>query len=290
MALSRLFVFGLGYSARVLASRLRAAGWMVHGTGREAPIGDSRLFRFDRDHPLTAEGLVALRSATHVLASVPPDMAGDPVLDMHAADLPDDLSWIGYLSTTGVYGDTGGGVVDEAAPRDATQDRSRRRVAAEDGWLTLFETRRLPVHVFRLAGIYGPGRSELDRVRAGTSKRIDRPGHRFGRIHVDDIARVLEASIARPNPGAAYNVTDDEPAEPRHVVEEACRLLGVAPPPLQAYADAEPAMSPMMRSFWRDNRTVANRRLHDELGVTLACPSYREGLRAVLGAEARREP
>lgn len=284
----RLFCFGLGYTARVLARRLLDKGWRVAGTVRgddgraelEALGVDVHLF--DRETPL-APG--ALDGATHLLSSVPPDADGDPVLDVMggavAAAAP-ALAWAGYLSTTGVYGDTGGRTVDETAPCHPTQARSVRRLAAERAWSAVAG---LPLHIFRLAGIYGPGSSVLDRVRAGRTQRIDRPGHRFGRIHVDDIATVLEASIARPNPGAIYNVTDDEPAEPAAVTAYACALLGVPVADAVPFAEAEAGMSRMQRTFWNDNRLVDNTRLHTELGVALACPTYREGLRAVLAAE-----
>jgi nucleoside-diphosphate-sugar epimerase len=226
------------------------------------------------------------------LASVPPDEDGDAVLDRHGAEIAawaasgaagGGLAWAGYLSTTGVYGDRRGDWVDEDSALEPTGPRGLRRAAAERGWLDLHESHGLPVHIFRLAGIYGPGRSALDQVRAGTAKRIDKPGQVFSRIHVDDIAAVLEASIARPNPGRAYNVCDDNPAPPAEVVAEACALLGREPPPLVPYEAA--ALSAMARSFYRDNKRVSNRRIKEELGVTLAYPDYQAGLAAVLAAE-----
>ncbi|MBV8651953.1 MAG: SDR family oxidoreductase, partial [Alphaproteobacteria bacterium] len=221
---------------------------------------------------------------THTLVSVPPDAAGDPVLDRHAADIAalPCLAWLGYLSTTGVYGDRGGGWVDEGSALRPSGERGRRRVAAETGWLELWRRHRLPVHLFRLAGIYGKGRSALDTVRRGEAKRIDKPGQVFSRIHVDDIATVLEASMARPDPGAAYNVCDDDPAPPQEVVAFACELLGVTPPPLIPFAGAE--MSAMARSFYDDNKRVDNSRIKRELGVVLQFPDYRAGLRALLGS------
>lgn len=287
----RLFCFGLGYSAEALARVARADGWAVAGTGRtvERPRALAEagveVFRFDTGRPLE-NPRVALAGATHVLVSVPPDDAGDAVLNAHRADLAalSGLRWIGYLSTTGVYGDTGGAWVDEAAPVKPTSARSRQRADAERAWLALGREHGLPVHVFRLAGIYGPGRSALDQVRAGTARRIDRPDHLFSRIHVDDIARVLMASIAKPRPGSVYNVCDDTPATPAAVIEEACRLRGVPPPPLVPFAEAAQAMSPMALSFWRDNRRVVNRRIKEELGVVLKYPNYRDGLRGILEA------
>jgi nucleoside-diphosphate-sugar epimerase len=288
----RLFCFGLGYSALALARQLQAKGWAVAGTCRDE---DKRwaLARqgieahvFDRERPL-ADAAAALAGTTHLLSSVPPDAAGDPVLALHGdaiGRLVPRLAWAGYLSTTGVYGDRGGGWVDENAALAPTGERGRRRCAAEAGWKALWRQHGVPVHLFRLAAIYGPGRSALDQVRAGTARRIDKPGQVFSRIHVDDIARVLEASMARPDPGAAYNVCDDAPDAPEAVIAFACTLLGIAPPPLVAFAEA--ALSPMARSFYDDNKRVDNTRIKQELGVELRYPDYRIGLRALLAAEA----
>jgi nucleoside-diphosphate-sugar epimerase len=285
----RLFVFGLGYTALALAERLFAEGWTIAGTCR-APARAAALCErgiaaqlFDRGRPL-ADAAAALAGASHVLSSVPPDEAGDAVLDHHAGDLARcrGLDWVGYLSTTGVYGDRGGGWVDEDDARRPTGARGRRRVAAEDGWLALHRDHGLPVHLFRLAGIYGPGRSALDALRAGTARRIDKPGQVFSRIHVDDIVTVLCASMARPEPGAVYNVADDQPAPPQDVIAYAAELLGLAPPPLMPFADAE--LTPMARSFYADSKRVRNDRIKQGLGVTLAYPDYRAGLRALLAA------
>jgi nucleoside-diphosphate-sugar epimerase len=244
------------------------------------------VFLFDRRRPLE-DPAAALAGTSHLLSSAPPDPevepgAGDPVLDHHSADIAalESLAWLGYLSTTGVYGDRGGAWVDEDSALTPTGERGRRRVAAEDAWLELWERDARPVHLFRLAGIYGPGRSALDTVRNGTARRIDKPGQVFSRIHVDDIAAVLQASIARPRPGAAYNLCDDEAAPPQEVVAFACALLGREAPPLVPFEAAE--LSDMARSFYRDNKRVSNARIKDELGVALAYPSYREGLRAIL--------
>ena len=284
----RLFCFGLGFSARALLRRLKAAGWALAGTTR-TPEKTAALREegidvslFDRDNPLADS---ALAGTTHLLTSIAPDEAGDPVLDTHAgalAGLP-DLRWVGYLSTTGVYGDWQGAEVDETSELRGAKGRNRRRIEAEAAWLRLHGERGLPVHVFRLAGIYGPGRSALDQVRAGRAKRIDKPGHLFSRIHVEDIATTLEASMNRPNPGRIYNVCDDHPAAAVDVTAYACELLGVEPPPLIPLKAA--ALSPMALSFWEDNRLVCNRRLHEELGVTLTYPDYRTGLKALLAAE-----
>ena len=281
----RLFVFGLGYTALALARALQAEGWQVAGTTRSADkqarlaAAGIEAHRFERDRPLV-DPAAALDGTSHLLTSVAPDEAGDPVLDHHLADLERcrTLLWAGYLGTTGVYGDHGGAWVDEATPVAPTMARTRRRVAAEGHWLAS----GLPVQVFRLAGIYGPGpgRNALEAVRAGTARRIVKPGQLFGRIHVDDIVGVLRASMARPNPGAIYNLADDEPAPPQDVVTFACELLGVGPPPAIPFTEAE--LSPMARSFYADSRRICNARIKQELGVVLRYPSYREGLRSIL--------
>jgi nucleoside-diphosphate-sugar epimerase len=294
----RLFCFGLGFSALTFARRLlrgaEGGAWRVAGTCRTAEKQAAlhaegiEAFLLDRGRPLDEAGAAALAGSTHLLSSVPPDAAGDPVVDYHRADIArlgdgGALAWAGYLSTTGVYGDRGGGWVDESAARAPSGERGRRRVAAEDGWLALWREHRVPVHLFRLAGIYGPGRSALDVVRSGRAKRIDKPGQVFSRIHVEDIASVLRASIARPDPGAAYNVCDDDPAPPAEVTAFACELLGAPVPPLVPLEKAD--LSPMARSFYDDNRRVDNGRIKRDLGVTLAYPDYRTGLTALLAAE-----
>jgi nucleoside-diphosphate-sugar epimerase len=290
-----LFCFGLGYSGLALGRRLTASGWMVTGTCRSAErrtllreSGFSAV-RFDRNRPLDAS---ALNGVTHLLVSVPPDAAGDPVLALHGDDIATQgLSWLGYLSTTGVYGDRGGGWVDETAQLRPTGERGRRRVSAEEGWLDLWHDRGVPVHIFRLAAIYGPGRSAFDALRAGTAKRIDKPGQVFSRIHVGDLAGVLIASMERPRPGAVYNVCDDNPAPPEAVVAHAAELLGIEPPPLVPLEAA--GLSPMARSFYEDNKRVANRLIKTELGVTLGYADYRAGLAAILADDtcrARRPP
>jgi len=281
-----LFCFGLGYSAGFLARGLRDEGWRVVGTCREAE-SEARLraqgfevHRLARGHSLS-EPRALLGAATHVLSSIPPDEAGDPVLDLHGDDLAAATpKWVGYLSTTGVYGDRSGGWVDEGSTLEPTGERGRRRVEAERRWLDLRRRHGLPVHVFRLAGIYGPGRSALDTVRSGRARRIDKPGQVFSRIHVADIVRALRASMAAPDPGAVYNLCDDDPAPPAEVIAHASELLGVAPPPLVPFASA--ALSEMARSFYADNKRVSNRRMKERLGVRLLYPSYRDGLRALL--------
>jgi len=287
-----LFCFGLGYTAGALSRRLMAQGWSVRGTGRseatcaELAAQGIAAWTFDRDRPL-ADPAAALAGVTHVLTSVPPDAGGDPVLDHHGADiavLSPPLQWAGYLSTTGVYGDRGGAPVDEASDRRPATERGERRVAAEDGWCGLWRDRGVPVHLFRLAGIYGPHRNALATVQRGQARRIVKPGQVFSRIHVDDIAAVLEASMARPNPGAAYNVCDDEAAPPQDVVAYACALLGVEPPPEVPFEEAD--LPDMARSFYGENKRVANGRIKRELGVSLTYPDYRIGLQALLKTES----
>lgn len=286
---ANLFCFGLGYSAQVLARRLIGEGWSVAGTCREqAQVAELRALgvdavRFERHH-MAPEIPSMLGQATHVLSSVPPDGDGDPVLDCFEeaiVALAGSMEWAGYLSTTGVYGDRGGATVTETDDLDPGSQRSRRRALAEGRWLALAGA-GLPVHAFRLAGIYGPGRNVLDDIRAGRARRIEKPGHMFSRIHVDDLASVLIASMARPDAGAIYNVCDDEPAGPADVVAHGCALLGVEAPPPQSFAQAEPQMSPMQRSFWADNKRLDNSRLKTDLGVRLAYPTYRQGLQACL--------
>ncbi len=276
----KLFVFGLGYSALVLAQRLAGQGWTVAGTSRD---GVNDTIPFERQQPLSnAAGQLA--GTTHLLLSIPPDQAGDPVLACHAevvAKLP-DLRWIGYLSTTGVYGDHGGGWVDESTPTAPLNERSQRRAGAEQAWLEWGRRHDLAVHVFRLAGIYGPGRSALDNLRQGKARRIVKPRHVFSRIHVEDLATVLQASMARPNAAAIYNVCDDEAAPSQDVIAHAAELLGQAAPPEIAFAEAE--LSPMAASFYADNKRVCNRRIKDELGVELRYQNYRLGLAALLAS------
>lgn len=304
----RLFCFGYGYCARALADLFAPQGWEVVGTVRGSALGTARLtnrdgsraksadntakrgngtgvrlVNFDRDHPLLPEDFAG---TTHVLSSVPPDETGDPVLNgawKTLVEARDTIRWIGYLSSTGVYGNHDGNWVDETTSVQPSSPRAERRAAAEASWLVLGREQDLPVHVFRLSGIYGPGRSVFDELRDGSAKRIVKPGHVFGRIHVDDIATTLAASIAQPNPGTIYNVTDDEPAAPADVMAYAASLIRVAPPREVPFEKAE--LSPMAASFWADNRRVSNVRIKRELGVKLAHPTYREGLHAVLNAE-----
>jgi len=283
----RLFCLGLGYTAQALARRLLQEGWQVGGTCREPDKaaawraeGIDAMIVDDSRPPADADGMLA--DVTHLLASIPPDAAGDPALRLWGPAIARHgrLAWAGYLSTTGVYGDRNGGWVDETSPLAPTGERGQRRVEAEAGWQAL-AAQGVPVHVFRLAGIYGPGRSALDTVRAGRAQRVVKPDQVFSRVHVDDIVQVLAASIAQPRPGAVYNVCDDNPAPPDEVIAHACALLGVEPPPEIPFETAP--LSDMARSFYADNKRVANRLIKDELGVRLLHPDYRAGLKALLG-------
>ncbi len=278
-----LFCFGCGYCARALAATLAGSDWRVTGTCRTADearaleaLGIEPLV-FDGERP--GDGVRdRLAAATHLLVSIPPDAEGDPALRHHGIDIAaaTALEWVGYLSATSVYGDRRGGLVTEATPPAPTTDRGRRRLAAERQWLALGAGHGLPVHLFRLAGIYGPGRNALRQIEAGTARRIRKPGQVFGRVHVADVAAVLRASMARPDPGAVYNVADDEPAPPEDVVVHAARLLGREPPPPMTVEEA--GLSPKAASFYTESKRVANDRIKGELGVTLAFPSYRDGL------------
>lgn len=287
--LSRLFCFGLGYSAEALSRRLRGKGWDIAGTARD-PANIERLrqagFQMARFPGEPGKKRVAelLAGTTHLLLSVPPADGGDPVLKHYRDEIASlsTLAWIGYLSTVGVYGDHGGALVDESTTPKPSNERTKARLAAESAWRAVGEKTGVPVQIFRLAGIYGPGRSALDKLRDGTARRVVKPGQVFSRIHVEDIASVLEASIAHPRAGAIYNVADDEPAAPDEVVAYAAKLMGVEPPPAVPFEEAE--LSPMARSFYGDSRRISNARIKSELGVTLAYPTYRDGLKALLAA------
>jgi len=283
--MSHLFCFGAGFVARRLAAALQGDGWQVSGTCRD--LAKHVLLQDAGIGPVAFDGTAALGEnaldgVTHILLSIPPGADGDPVF-IHQADTRADLKtleWVGYLSATSVYGDTGGAPVDEDAPLLATTERGKRRIAAERDWLSLFADQGVPVQVFRLAGIYGPGRSVLDQLRAGSARRIGAPGHLFSRIHVDDIVVILRASMAKVRPGAVYNLCDDEAAESADVTAFAAELLGIEPPPLVLLEQAD--LSPMARSFYADNRLIDNRRLKRELDINLNYPDYRAGLRAIL--------
>ena len=279
--MNHLLCFGFGFSAQALAARLDQKLWKISATSRSAE-GIAKIEK-QGFHGLLFDGTLQIASdVTHLLISAPPDDLGDPVLRVFQEQLQSlsgQLKWVGYLSTTGVYGDRGGGWVDEDSPLDPKTMRGQRRLEAEQGWLKLHSDHGLPVHLFRLAGIYGPGRNQLLSALNGSAKRIIKVGQIFSRIHVDDIAGVLVASIAKPHPGRAHNVCDDEPCPPQEVVEFAANLLGLPLPPEIPFEQAN--LSPMAKSFYADSKRVSNRRVKDELGYKLLYPNYREGLLAL---------
>ena len=284
----RLVVLGHGYSAGFLTRRLVPEGWTVIGTTRDdlarvQAAGATPLRWPGEEDTVRAE----IAQADAVLVSAGPDGGECPALrDFGAAIAASPAGWLGYLSTTGVYGDRQGDWVDEDSPLAPSTRRGRDRVAAEAGWQALAAARGLPLHIFRLAGIYGPGRGPFEKVRNGTARRIVKPGQVFSRIHAEDIAQVLAASIARPDPGAVYNLCDDDPAPPEDVLAHAAALLGLPPPPEEPFETA--AMTPMARSFYAESKRVSNARIKRELGIRLIHPDYRSGLAAILAGDSVR--
>lgn len=289
--MSKIFCFGYGYCCDYLGHVLGAQGsWEICGTTRDPEKQEIlqnrnvKTFLFDDGSPLS-DPLYALKDVTHILISTPPDDVGDPAFLSHAEDILalKSLEWVGYLSTTGVYGDRGGAWVDEQAEISPTSKRGSRRAKAEAQWLDLYQRHGLPVHIFRLSGIYGPARSALDSVRAGVARRIEKPGHAFNRVHVEDIVQTLMASMRNPNPGSAYNLADDCPSSSAAVISYACELLDIEPPPVIPYEEAD--MAPIARSFYKDNKRISNQKIKDELGVELNHPDYMEGLESCLEVE-----
>jgi nucleoside-diphosphate-sugar epimerase len=284
----RLFIFGVGYCGLEIARQARAAGWSVGGTVRDADKARQytaegiEAHRFDGESAPAAD---ALRGVSHVLCTIAPGGGGDPALRA-CARLMRETRWLGYLSTTGVYGDHGGGWVDEETPAKPTQPRSIERLAAERAWQAMALDCGAAVAIFRLPGIYGPGRSAIDQARAGKARRIDKPGQVFSRIHVEDIAQTVVAAIGRRSTGGIYNVADDLPAANSEVIAYACELLALPVPPLIPWQQASAGLSDMARSFYAENRRVRNTRIKNDLGVSLRYPTYREGLRAI--AQVRR--
>ncbi len=279
----RLFCFGYGYSAEALARRLSPRDVTVAGTRTSLPAEPEpgvTLAAYRGDGP-AAEVRDLLAGTTHILVSVPPDLEGDAVLRHYCEDIAalPVLQWIGYLSTVGVYGDHKGAWVDENSATEPVAERSLRRLEAERAWLAFGAETGRRVEIFRLSGIYGPGRSVIDNLRAGTAKRIAKPGQVFNRIHVDDIAVVLAAAIGKATGYAVYNVSDDEPAPPEDVVAYAAELLGLAVPPAIPWEQA--GLTGMAASFWAESKRVRNSRIRRDLGVGLIYPTYREGLRAL---------
>ncbi|MDA8804108.1 SDR family oxidoreductase [Amylibacter sp.] len=273
-----LLSIGHGFSASALGAKLIESGWTVYGTTRS----------IERAEKLSEAGVNSIiwpdtdlkpyiKKASHILTSVAPNYQGDPFLNKYCEVLEKNtFDWVGYLSTTGVYGNHDGGWVDEYSPLNPSTQRGQFREAAEQSWSKL----NLNLHIFRLAGIYGPGRGPFSKVRNGTARRIIKEGQLFSRIHVDDIAETLLASIKSPRKGAIYNVCDDNPAPPEDVIAYAAELLGMPIPTSVAYDEAE--MSPMARSFYAENKRVSNVLIKKELGVELKFPNYKLGLRSLL--------
>ena len=276
-----LFCFGLGYCADYLSAKLIKQGWQVSATCRTSE--KAAVLEASGIRPVLLSGkkvtVTDLGKADHILISAPPEQDGsDPVINFAGAALAalqDQIKWVGYLSTTGVYGDHQGKWIDEETPAGLLSERGQRRVAVEAQWAAT----GLPMHYFRLAGIYGPGRNSLRALQNGTARRVVKQGQVFSRIHLVDITRILEASMANPNAGRAYSVCDDTPAPPQDVVTYAAELMGVSPPALQDFATAE--LSPMARSFYGENKRIRNNRIKEELGVSLEYPDYRAGLSAL---------
>lgn len=277
----RLLSFGHGYSARALASLLLPQGWEIYGTYRNElkreQIEKTGVTPVKWGSP---EVLSILQKCNAVLSSVAPVDGKDPVLEHYGSDInAADLEWVGYLSTTGVYGDHKGGWVDEETPLTPSTKRGQARVAAEEEWSNL---NNIPLHIFRLAGIYGPGRGPFAKVRNGTARRIIKEGQVFSRIHVDDIAQVVAASLNAPKAGSIYNLCDDDPAPPEDVIAFAAELLDLPIPEAVPFETAD--MTPMARSFYAESKRVDNSKIKNELGIRLKYPDYKSGLTAMLAS------
>ena len=282
-----MLIFGHGYTAKVLSSRLLLQGWSVSGTTRTPE--KAQVLREKGIEPLLWSDDIeiftkSLSKASAVLLSIGPDEFGDPVylrLKNAFQAAATHLKWVGYLSTTGVYGDFNGGWVDENTPLNPTTQRGIARKTAEEQWRSI---EGLPLHIFRLAGIYGPSRGPFSKVCSGTARRIVKNGQYFSRIHVEDIVTILQASLAHPNPPSVYNVCDDDPAPPQDVIGYAAELLGQPMPPEVSFEDAD--LSPMARSFYAENKRVSNAKIKKELKVEIRYPSYKQGLKALLNSTA----
>jgi nucleoside-diphosphate-sugar epimerase len=288
----RIFVFGLGYSAgrfaRAMAGRVEWVAGTVRGIDKAVAFAATpgvRPFVFDGKGPGVGVAEAA-KAATHIVVSIPPGEA-DPVLEQHRASIlaAPSLRWIGYLSTVGVYGNYGGAWVSEATTPHPVSERAKQRIAAEKAWSALAAERGVPLAIFRIAGIYGPGRNAFVNLAEGKAHRIVKPEQVFNRIHVDDIVTALAAAVSL-NTAGIVNLADDEPSPPQDVVAYAAKLAGVPPPPEVAFENAD--LSPMARSFYGDNKRVSNRRLRDELGVDLAYPNYRIALETMWRANTWR--
>lgn len=293
----KLFCFGYGYVAEHLAKELLNSdeNWTIAGTTtdvhkrRAMQQAGIKAFLFSEKMPFN-DPLYALQGVTHILISTPPNRGGDIVFQTHARDILQipTVEWIGYLSSTAVYGNRDGDWVDETAELRPTSERGSKRTKAEIQWLKMRRIAQIPINIFRLSGIYGPGRSAIETVKAGVSKRIHKEGHAFNRIHVDDIVQVLIASMHQPKPGDVYNLADDNPAPSHELIDYACQLLGQDSPPLITY-DQDLDMSPMARSFYKDNKRISNRKIKDKLGITLKYPDYKHGLDAIYHSAEERE-
>ena len=270
--MNHLLCFGFGFTAKALSKKLDPALWKISGTSRSKEgVATINALGFEGLHFDEMQKIP--QSVTHILTSVPPTDQGDPVVLKFSNELNRPYTWLAYLSTTGVYGDHAGGVVDEDTVLTPNNDRARRRVAAEAAWAPF------NAHIFRLPGIYGPGRNQLESLKDGTARRVIKQGQIFSRIHVEDIGGILKASIEHPNPGRVYNVADDHPCPPQDVVAFAAALLKMPPPPEIAFEDAD--LSPMARSFYDDSKRVSNARIKSELGYKFVYPNYQSGLKAI---------
>lgn len=282
-----VFFFGFGYVAAFLAMKLASFGCKVSGTTTnnekkqfmEANGYNAWLFSRNRMIP---DALSVMKDVTHIVLSIPPDGEGDLAFDMHAGDLCTlkNLEWAGYLSTTSIYGNHDGAWVSEETVPAPNSRRGSLRLKAEEDWYSCYLNDNLPLHIFRLAGIYGPGRSALDSALSGVAKRIDKPGHVFNRIHVEDIVQVLVASMMQPKPFSIYNLADDDPAPSQELIQYACNLLEIETPPLLPFSQME--IAPIMRSFYKENKRVKNDKIKEELGIKLLYPDYRSGLRSCM--------
>lgn len=285
--MNNLLIFGLGYTARALVNQLSSEDWTISATARtdEGVSAIEELgyrgFKFNSDDPAHPVLKAAVEEATHIVVSVPPGRDGDPVLRNLSDDLAaaERLTWIGYMSTIGVYGDHQGAWVDEVTPATPQSVRSKQRRAAEEAWQSLANERGARLQIFRLAGIYGPGRSAIDRVRSGTARAVIKPRQVFNRIHVADAASVIKAGLEGAGTEVAYNLADDLPAPPEDVLDYAAELLGANAPPRVNISDA--GLSEMALSFYSENKRVRNGRIKQDLGIKLSYPTYREGLAAI---------
>lgn len=294
MTQPRLFSFGHGYSAQALARRLTPQGWSIFGTTRNPE--KAKEFDSAGVHPVLLGDAPLpdrLAGATHLLISASPDASRDtqvdPMLRAYREALitaAPNLKWIGYLSTTGVYGDHAGDWVDEDTPLTPGTKRGIARAKAEAEWQAFARDLGLNLSIFRLAGIYGPGRGPFAKVASGKARRIIKQDQLFSRIHVEDIAQALDASIHRPESSGIYNICDDLAAPPEDVIAYAAELLDLPIPPEEPFETAE--MSPMARSFYSESKKVRNDRMKDRLGIELLYPDYRSGLKALLVQERGR--